>query len=242
MGSAAGKSLAHLHDKESENKIIALVELGKIKDPDSVTQIFKTATDEDERVRTQTAICLGELGDIRAGDTLLRLARDVDPAVRMESANALGIIGGAGFPAAKGTLEKMIADENYRVKKYAVKGLGLCGDSKSIDILVEIFNKNETALELKEFIAQSIGHIGGGHAMEVLNTWVNNGSMEVRREAVNALGVIGSQAAVDCLVKIVNDKEEDKVIVNYAKAALKNIVNVAKDRYLELKKKIEDSL
>jgi len=166
----------------------------------------------------------------------------VDPAVRMEAANALGIIGSAGFPGSKQTLEKLITDDNYRVKKYAVKALGMCGDSKSIDILVEIFNKEETALELKELIAQTIGYIGGGHAMEILNLWVTAGSMEVRREAINALGLIGSQAAVDVLIKIANDKKDDKVIVNYAKAALKNIINVAKDRYMELKKKIEDSL
>ena len=66
--------------------------------------------------------------------------------------------------------------------------------------------------------------------------------MEVRREAIKALGFIGSETAVDRLIKIIKDKKEAKIIKNHARFALKTIVEKARKNYLELEKKIKNAL
>ncbi|MCP4764402.1 MAG: HEAT repeat domain-containing protein [archaeon] len=233
------KYLKKLHEKDSEIKIKALIELGNLKDSEGVTQIFRTAEDEDERVRTQTAITLGQIGDIQAGEIILKLAIDDDPAVRMEAATSLGVFGARGYSPSKEALENMLNEENYRVRKYAIIALGNCGERDTIDKLSEIFTRDKTSTELKEAIATSIGKIGGSHAMEILNSWVLTGTMEVRRDVINALGTIANEAAADVLIHLMTDEKEDKVIRKHAKEALKNIVKVAKDNYINLKNRIE---
>lgn len=236
------KVISKLREGNIDSIINGLAELGKIKDPSVLDEVIKFANDSSERVRTQVAICLGELGDINAGKTLLKLSLDEDDAVRMEAAQSLGILGSKGYREAKLPLEKLIGDKNYRVRKYAIKALGMCGDSETIQKLVEIFDKKETSIEIKEIIANSIGQIGGSYAISLLKGWVEEGSMEVRREAIHALGILGNQAAVDILIKVLDDKAEDKVIKNYAKQALKDIEQNARENYLALKKRIEKYL
>ena len=236
------KLVAKLHDKDPKIKIMVLIELGKLRDTTAISSIYKTATDEDERVRTQTAICLGQIGSIDAGSILIQLSEDEDNAVKMEAANALGILGARGYSKSKDALELMLNDENFNVRKYAIAALGSSGDNQTIDKLVEIFKLKKSSLETKQQISSTVGKIGGSYAMEVLKSWIIEGSMEVRRDALNALGSIANEAAVDILIEIVKDKKEDKIIKNYAKAALKNIIKVAKDNYLNLKNSIEKLL
>lgn len=234
------KYLSKLDDNNSQVRISSLVELGRKKDPESVSYILKIAgKEENEDVRAQIAICLGEIGSIEAGNVLIEFTKDSEPLVRMEAASSLGIIGAKGFTEAKISLERLIPDNIYTVRKNAIKALGFCGDHDTVTQLLGIFEKEGSSIEIKSIIAQTIRQIGGSHAMKILTTWALKGSMEVRRETINALGMLGDENTVDLLIKIMREKREDKVIRNYAREALKSIVTVARNRYLTIRKKIE---
>ena len=237
------KYISKLDDNDPRIRISSLVELGRKKDPISVSYILKIARKEkNEDVRAQIAICLGEIGSIEAGNVLIEFTKDSEPLVRMEAASSLGIIGARGFTEAKISLERLISDKNYTVRKNAIKALGLCGNHETITRLLGIFEKEGSSIEIKAVIAQTIGQIGGSHAMKILTEWALKGSMEVRRETINALGMLGDEDTVDLLIHIMREKREDKVIRNYAREALKNIVTVARDKYLIIRKKIENYL
>jgi HEAT repeat protein len=237
------KLYERLESQNPKDRIKALIEMAKEKDSESLVRIYKLAeSEEDDRVRSQIAICLGQIANPNSGPVLMKLSHDSDITVKMEAVTALGILGGRGFTEAKDRLEKLINDENFTVKKYSIKALGSCGDMVTIEKLNEIYDKDDTSVELKSYIAQSIGEIGGSRAMELLNSWAIRGLMEVRREAIRALGTIADDVAVDLLVHIMNEKREDKIIRKYAKAALINIVVVAKEKYEKLKRRIESYL
>ena len=163
-------------------------------------------------------------------------------AVKMEAAIALGRLGRKGYSESKEVLHGMLNENNFNVRKYVIKSLGSCGERDTIDLLVEIFNREESSLETKQVIAEAIGNIGGSYAMQVLKSWIFENSMEVRREALNALGNSPNEAALDILIDIMNDKKESKVIKGYAAVALKKIVSIAKNNYLTLKKRVEKAL
>ncbi|MHA1727362.1 MAG: HEAT repeat domain-containing protein, partial [Promethearchaeota archaeon] len=183
----------------------------------------------------------GKIGEITAGNGLINLLeKEKDIVVKMEAVTSLGILGEKGYEDAKTVLERLISKEtNFRIRKYAIKALGKCGDKETIILLKDKFNNEDPSIETKELIANAIGEIGGGTAIKILKSWALNGKMEVRREIIKALGNIASEATVDLLIHIMKDKRENKVIRKYAKASLKNIIQVSKQKHFSLKKRIE---
>ncbi|MHA1340958.1 MAG: HEAT repeat domain-containing protein [Promethearchaeota archaeon] len=242
------KIIEKFHNVNSDEKIKIIRNLAEsreiefISDDDAKEFAKIIASDADEKVRTEAAIFLGNLKLIQLGDIVIKLAEDDDPAVKMEAIIALGKLGSNGFMKSKSILENLLKDQNYFIRKYAIKALGFCGDNNSIDLLLPIFNERKVDLEIKELIAETIGEIGGSYAFSILKEWAQAGEMEVRREAINALGKLANENAVELLIKIYKRKDEYKVIKNYAKHALKQILEHQKMKYLNLKKKLDKIL
>ncbi|MGC9780794.1 MAG: HEAT repeat domain-containing protein [Candidatus Heimdallarchaeota archaeon] len=116
--------------------------LGKIGHRKATDVLIETLNDENESVRYQAVIALGQLGDSHAVPPLLELLkRQDDPLVRSEAAKALGLI---GDPSALKILLNILKKEDDRFIKYhTVTSLGKIGDKKAIRDLQKIVKKKK---------------------------------------------------------------------------------------------------
>ena len=123
-----------------------------------------------------------------------------------------------------------------------MEALQTCGKEKSVDALLEYFNRENSSIEIKQMINSALGQIGGAKAMESLSKMVKEGQVEVRRSAIKALGESNYVGALELLASVLQDKNEDKSIKAYTKAAIKNFLDSAEKRYLDFKKRVNEIL
>ncbi len=118
--------------------------LGKIGHRKATDVLIETLNDENESVRYQAVIALGQLGDTHTVPPLLELLkRQDDPLVRSEAAKALGLI---GDPSALKILLSILKKEEDRFIKYhAVTSLGKIGDKKALKDLQKIVKEKKDA-------------------------------------------------------------------------------------------------
>ncbi|HSW29622.1 MAG TPA: HEAT repeat domain-containing protein [Longimicrobiales bacterium] len=89
---------------------------------------------EDERVRTEAARALGDVGDPRAVRPLVAALGDAEAPVREEAARALGRL---NDPSAAGALAAALADDAWRVQDAAASALRSLGSRDAVPRLRE---------------------------------------------------------------------------------------------------------
>ena len=146
-----------------------------------VEGLLKALKHEDWEVRWAAAIALGELQDERGVEPLIHALKNVGPPpLRWEIVKALGKIGDA---RAVEPLTKLCERGDFsHILKAAVKALGKIGDSRATHPLSTLEMKQRAAL---------LGE-------------------EVRESTILALGKTGGPEAVDKLIRILQDKNEDE--------------------------------
>ncbi|MCP4128158.1 MAG: HEAT repeat domain-containing protein [Gammaproteobacteria bacterium] len=166
--------------------------------------------------RTLSALC-----------ELLQTGDEVD---RCYAARALGTL---GEESAIAPLIERLRDEDIDVCVDAAMALGNIGSKQSIPSLIESL-QNDNSGEVCTVVTESLNKIGSKEAIDALlkvaaerpeglewdddwDTW-----WDVQREAVNGLGSYGDERAVDTLLSILDD-EEQQDIENEILAALAQI-------------------
>jgi HEAT repeat protein len=156
----------------------------------------------DEPARGYSVIALGELRDTAAVEPLIeRLSSDTDPDVRAEAALSLGKIlsTSPSSPPYKGeekgkavnAIVQSLKDEDAIVRINAAASLGMIKDSGSVDSLIE-------AVKSEDFITYSVGDI-----------LAYNYQWDVQCKAIESLGEIGDERAVEPLISILNNGYDD---------------------------------
>jgi len=162
--------------------------------------------------------------------TLCQLLQTGDEVDRCYAARALGVL---GEESAIEPLIERLRDEDIDVCVDAAMALGNIGAKAAIPSLVESL-ENDNSGEVCTVVAESLNKIGGKEAIDALlkvaaerpeglewdddwDTW-----WDVQREAVKGLGRCGDERAVDTLLSIIND-EEQQDIENEILAALSQI-------------------
>jgi len=158
-----------------------------------------------------------------------------------------------GLFSKKPNIESMIKDKdieglilalehkNHNVRKSAVNGLGKLGDSKAIDPLIKVLNKEEN-----KYVIQQVGYalelIGDPKAVEGLILALDHKNGTVRFYAGQCLGHLGDSKAVEPLINALSDK--DLGVRSGAVTALRNIKDPRAIKPLQqiLDEEIEDSL
>lgn len=152
---------------------------------------------DDEKLCTDCARLLGEIGDRTTVEPLLRELQGADPFIRQLIIEALGKIGHAGaIVPIRGYL-----DDPYLARS-AVEALGRLKDTESIPR----FTKLLTSTQLRGVAAEALGRIGTKEAIRPLLPLLA-GSREARRLALRALGKSKSELAVAKLLEQVSDRE-----------------------------------
>jgi len=158
---------------------------------------------------------LGQIRNEQSIPSIQKAFHHEDPRVRREVVRALGLIGG---PKVVPLLSKALMDEDVRVRAMAALNLGKVGDRVALDSLLEIiqskdFLKKESS-EIKVFF-EVIGMMGFTEAIPALKHLLLYRSRfsrgiagEIRKEAANALAMIGTLEAKEILIKGKSSHEE----------------------------------
>lgn len=212
---AVGALISALRDEElSGVRWKAAEALSKIGVP-AVDPLIGELRNDDDDVRWKAAIALGEIGDQRAIGPLISLLGDPDRFVRSRAAYALGLIGGPAVDPLVGALQK--GDGNLRWG--AAIALGKIHDIRAIDPLIRaLADKYEN---VRAESARSLAAIGKP-ALEPLVRFLKFSDRTIRIEVVTALGELKDTDAVQPLIQMLEnaDEEERKAIADALDAIL----------------------
>lgn len=193
------KLMANLQSGEWQTRLLAVEELGRIRDGKAVDALLNLVVikGEDWRIKIKAIRLLGEIADLRVLEVLVRIfnnpfLNNECPAIKWNTAIALG--------------------------KYFNKG------SKAVDSLIEALSYNN--LIIREAAIESLGKIGDSRAVPFLIPALNDKSFAIKFSTINALKNIGDPKAVPFLKQIA-DNDNDLHIKEEALSALKNFSSVS---------------
>jgi HEAT repeat protein len=136
--------------------------------------------------------------DVEAAPQIAALLKDEDPRVRSAAANALGELG-----------DKSVVPQLIEAVDFSA-GAGNDRDTRAIN-------------EANRQIAKALGVLGDHRAAPVLLKMLNSKDSFVKLEAVEALGVLREGTAVDALMVIATDDNQEPFIAKKAIIALGQI-------------------
>ena len=146
---------------------------------------------------------LGELGEsaVPALAALMR-AEEAPPAQRSAAARMLALIGPASAPA----LAALTKDSSTEVRLLAVRTLGTVRDRACLTALKDALSDRDETVRLAAINA--IGGLGQTQAGVFLaDRAANDPSISVRVAATEALGLVGSRAAIEPLIAGLSDPQ-----------------------------------
>lgn len=162
---------------------------------DALLEVLRTGTRDR---RFFAAIALGTSAEPRAIEALIRSLCDESWTVRKNAAEALERI---GEPAIE-PLTTALTDENKDVRYWSTRVLGKIG-SKSIQPVLRLLKDSDTEVRhLSKKILANIGHSAIEPLVEILRTSTDR---DMRKNAAEALGEIGSLEAIEPLILTLAD-------------------------------------
>ncbi|MDD5222972.1 MAG: HEAT repeat domain-containing protein [bacterium] len=243
-GRAAVKHLLGLlGDRDEEVRMFSAVILGEIRDVAATEGLIAALRDSDENVRHAAAESLGKIGDLRSVDPLIQCLSG-DFWVQYPAVVALGNMADS---RAVNPLVQLLPDEMLRPA--VIEALGKIGDPGAIPILGEILAKPDAILR-DDVIAALVriqarinrerseaGEACDPRIRESLNdaalfdhflVSLKSSEIEVRKNAVIALGWLKEKRAVRNLTELLGDYELEEY-------ALKALTALGEDALPELK-------
>ncbi len=230
-----------LGDENIYNREAAARKLGKMGDPRAVEALCAGLKDEDWRVRRSAALSLGKIGDRRAVKPLTFALRDEEFSVTEAASWALNNISTKYIEM----LSIAHKDENDNSRKTTMRTSGKIGDKQAAeplraklrdkdwrvrkiaaDELLKIGWQPKDEEEKAWFLVASrkwnkAGELGAP-AVEPLITALQDEDNNVRLLAAVYLGKIGDARAIEPLITVL-DNDNDEKVCNYVTATLRNL-------------------
>ncbi len=207
IASKKGKStIIELVDYDNDSiSIGAITALGKIGDLSEVDILLEKLDDVDfpESRKSQIIVALGELGSKKAVSKLIAIVenRTEDKVWRMYACEALGKIKDA---AAIPVIKNVFAENDPLLKAYAAAALAYFNMSDVIDILIQGLKDNYWKVRVAS--AKGLARPEGAPAVDILKyKALKDPEHVVRREAIKALGAIGTGEAFNALRELFED-------------------------------------
>ena len=188
----------------------------------------------DTIVRMGAAKALGKIGDSSAVESLARALKDSEKYVRVNATEALGKIGNrqAVEPLIEAFLKPI---QFWEVQREAADALAKIGDPRAVEPLVKSLRDRYSYSDrwVRRTVALALGKLGEP-AVEPLVSILNDESILHfdRRNAAEALGVIGNPRAIEPLIRALADRN----VVESAAWALEHIGEPAVDPLIEAAK------
>jgi HEAT repeat protein len=169
--------------------------LGEIKDTSAVEGLLKYTHDSDFRMRTGIISALGKIGHRKAVGSAKEALRDDDYLVRTAAAVALSAFMDSSTVI---PLIKALSDPYYGVRYSAAAALSNIGRPAVRPLVDAIRVPGNDTLSFYHLI-EVAGNIADSRFLEPLTTVVNSDDPYARAFAAEALGRLGSEAAVAAL-------------------------------------------
>jgi HEAT repeat protein/serine/threonine protein kinase len=176
-----------------------------------LSKLFVALQNEDWGIRTNAAEELGKLGDSSAVPLLLEALGDENQMVRMSAAEALGEV---GDPSAIPSLSKALQDEDKNVRQRAAEALRKLKAS----------SKNRNAIVYKTATVPERDLEGSSGVSSLLRA-LRDKDANLRREAVESLGIFGNPSVTPSLIEALRD--EDAWVRSAAARALGELGDVS---------------
>ncbi|VAX28514.1 hypothetical protein MNBD_NITROSPIRAE02-1128 [hydrothermal vent metagenome] len=219
--------LGELRNAPARKTIISILsELGK-KD---IPTIAKGLLDRRWYVVRNIICILRQIGDTSAVEYLTRAVRHPDRRVKKEAIRTLGVMGtGNVLPV----LRDCLSDTDELVRLAAVRAIGLIGTPVSKKIILDRITardfRNKSYNEKKEFYeviakwkdSDVIGLLIRNFKRKTLFKRAKN--FEIRAAAAHGLGIIGTEEALESLMKLQNSK--NKLLRENVQLAIKRITD-----------------
>jgi HEAT repeat protein len=197
-----------LSSTEVEERRDALMHLGNLKRPDASRAAAAALNDESPTVRVAAAHAVLALPADEAATLLTPLLKDKQEFVRREAAFALGK--SRSHAATANLVDLMLHDKKASVRGAAAVALGQTGDESALAALTQVvtgqdLKKKKSKSFEEEFVVRSavrsLGQIGSRASVPTLISALQDetNSIETRREAATALGLIGDPSALPAL-------------------------------------------
>ncbi len=189
-----------------------------------VSQLIDQVEADDQQLRAEAIVRLGELGEEAASTAELLVEQladtkgmitvgNIGSAIAGHAERALVCIGTSAGPA----LVEGLAHKNLEVRRRAAEVLGEIRDARAIDPLIELLGDADP--ELTNHARTALGKIGTP-AVEPLLEVLITGSKEQRLGAAGALGQTRSPKAIEPLVAAL--REDDELLILWSLHALQN--------------------
>ena len=189
--------------------ILRMMRVPGVEDP-----LIKALFDEDINVAMAAAEALGNAGTLRAVPHLIDCARRA-PWLKYAAIKSLGEIGGE--EALRAILATDPEDERI-VLFYAVNALGTIGDSRGIEFLINLLEKDDPSLLpsiiqaaariLKDADDAVIERAKRGVPGSRVVSLLGNNNSDVVRSAIVLLGLFREERAIEALVRLYNESNE----------------------------------
>lgn len=211
--------------KSKASRKAAIRALGRIGNKNGMKVLITVASGK-EWVPTLQSCAIGALGE--SGDTgaveplIIVLLKNEYDFVRAQAAEALGKLGDA---RAVDALIHALEDthENNDVRKKAAEALGQIANRRAMEALIAVLRAEDSNIcEKASLVLKKVGNA----AVEPLISALGSEGIEIREKAAYILGDIGDNKAVEPLIAILEDKDEDYELREKAVEALGKIRDV----------------
>lgn len=218
VAQALPKIVVYFNDPKAEVRLSALLAVGTMSDPAYSKEVAALLADQDDGVRNAAVRISGRLKAPEAKEPLLALLTEKNEIIVKDAVWSLGEI---GDPTVRfrfyEILRSSLASPAPIVKQEIAKALGNFRESDSVEYLEKLFNEEDATLKINSAKALALlkNSAGQKFAIELLS----NPDKNIRYQAVQILGEIGSLRAKEALKKV-SELDADDEIKNIAKEYL----------------------
>ena len=193
--------VANLHSNDQQIQMLAVEELGKIKDDRAVDALLQLVVNrgEDWRIKIKAIRLLGDVPDSRVLERLVKIFNDPFlneecPAIQWNTAIALGKKFNKGSRAVDSLIDA-INHYNLLVREAVIQSLGRIGDSRAVPFLILALNNKRFAIKFSAI--KALENIGDPQAIPFLKQIAENDSDPyVKGEAHSVIKIILSRSSV----------------------------------------------
>lgn len=214
---------------EVEERRDALMKLGSMKQADASRAATSALSDAEPIIRVTAAHAITSLPAAEAATLLLPLLKDKLEFVRREAAYALGETGSRS--AVQPLVELLATEKEVAVRAAAVMALGQIRDESAVPALAHVLSGGPANKKSKkredDFVMRSaavaLGEIRSRAGVEPLLAALTNetNSIDIRRTAAEALGLIGDLSATPALEAAL--ASNDQYLSETARTALRRL-------------------
>jgi len=209
------RMIAETHSADHDVRKFAIDILGGISDSDCTSALIDALRDPDENVRAAAAENLGNIGSDAAVPALLNAMESADLLSRFTILEAIGRI---GRPVA--IAELLPYKDDQLLRKPLFECLGRVGDAEAFPVLMEGIisgpaNASEAAIVALQQLVERCGadfdsnlSVNNSRLLaQTLGNFFSHNKREIRRSAVNLLGLLRDCDNAEKLLDLLSDEE-----------------------------------